>query len=554
MATEKGQMEADAPTYWSAENSDEEIKISMISKTVDMLKAANPPSVSAWALHDGVSTVSNKEDNDSIFAISREGHNDRVPTNSLLPNLDSMAEKFENLDLVFGDVLQATSTFVPFAGVRMYPFKYVGKKNQPKVADFFKETVLNGYSWDFFSQYYPGTAIRNPLLLVPTFQFIRFLEMANDELDTNLTIPGGAAGKEFWLRFGEWNTPTPRFVKAADNSTAYDEVKILSQTLPLDDLSHLTPTQHQMYCDKMEGIFKSLKFTGYKNTEAARLRRVQKQKNCGRMLKRVQRYLGLRRAISGDIFNKLVPENWDVSKPTPFKDREHVRFVCVDFEAYERSPKTVTEVGLAILDTEEITEVPPGERGENWFSKIQYYHFRIAERLHMINHQWVQGCPEDFNFGESRIVSIKDANRVVGGLIGDKESEDEKPAIMVGHGLQNDLSYLLMIDYNPWSVPHIIDEIDTKDMFQRMERSPQGRGLSKVCAEMGIDGHHYHNAGNDAAYTLQAMIAMAIESKVKGPDREKESHNSGSDDWTDGDIDDGGFAKRSARPTEKTRG
>jgi DNA polymerase III epsilon subunit-like protein len=125
------------------------------------------------------------------------------------------------------------------------------------------------------------------------------------------------------------------------------------------------------------------------------------------------------------------------------------------------------------------------------------------------------------------MVSIKDINRAVGSIIGDKDSEDTRPVIAVGHDIAQDLRYLMKIGYNPWRVPHIVDEIDTKDIFQRIERDSNGRGLATICHELGIPGHNYHNAGNDAVYTLQAMIAMAVKRTVEGSDRQEESFTPG---------------------------
>jgi len=122
-------------------------------------------------------------------------------------------------------------------------------------------------------------------------------------------------------------------------------------------------------------------------------------------------------------------------------------------------------------------------------------------------------------YRKSEIVSLKNIDKVVGRIIGDRESEDTRPVILVGHDIAQDLKYLKMIGYNHWHVPHIVDEVDTKDMHQRMNRSFNGRGLSGVCSELGIDGRNYHNAGNDAVYTLQAMIAMAIKHTAKGSDK-----------------------------------
>lgn len=60
---------------------------------------------------------------------------------------------------------------------------------------------------------------------------------------------------------------------------------------------------------------------------------------------------------------------------------------------------TVTEIGLAILDTENIEEVPPGENGKNWLSYIEAHHLRINEYKSIVNSRYIRGCPDAFNFG-----------------------------------------------------------------------------------------------------------------------------------------------------------
>lgn len=88
---------------------------------------------------------------------------------------------------------------------------------------------------------------------------------------------------------------------------------------------------------------------------------------------------------------------------------------------------------------------------------------------------------------------------------------------MVGHDIGCDLKYLLRVGYNIWRVPQFVDEVDTKLMFQRVQQLPQGRSLESICDQLEIPGRNFHNAGNDAVYTLRAMIAIALRRKVGGP-------------------------------------
>ena len=92
-------------------------------------------------------------------------------------------------------------------------------------------------------------------------------------------------------------------------------------------------------------------------------------------------------------------KNWNVNLAPPFRNEWSARFVCVDAEAYERNNSIVTEIGIAILDTDDIIGVAPGEKGQNWFPLIETHHLRVKEVSDMVNHEFVNGCPDYFDFG-----------------------------------------------------------------------------------------------------------------------------------------------------------
>lgn len=89
----------------------------------------------------------------------------------------------------------------------------------------------------------------------------------------------------------------------------------------------------------------------------------------------------------------------DFDKPTPYEREGDVVFVCIDVEANERNSKQITEVGISTLDTRDLRSLAPGERGENWIDKIRARHFRINEYKHIVNSEYVSGCPDRFEFG-----------------------------------------------------------------------------------------------------------------------------------------------------------
>ncbi|KAI0191506.1 hypothetical protein EV127DRAFT_480447 [Xylaria flabelliformis] len=516
-------MASNARPYKDCENSDDDIGILMVSAAGSLIQPLASLSMSA-----------------------RERSTKTQPTVSPT-TFPSVSHPFAPLTLAFGDVSEKGSVFVPFKLVQAYPRMYVGKTNQGPAIEYFKETLFKGRVWDFFCLGDP-TQKRNPLLLVPTVQFEKYLHIANHELDMQLAIPRGGAGQRFTLIFGNFDTPRPRFLGRVNSASALEALKGRTHELPADGLRHLTPACYRTYLDNIDEIYDSIKARDKKRKEEmARQKRMQRQKDSGRMLKRVQKYLGLRRATSHVSSNSSAVTSWDVSKIVPFKARESVRFVSVDVEAYERDTRVVTEIGLAVLDTDDIVNVQPGKRGENWFPLVQAYHFRVKERSYIVNSEFVQGCPEAFDFGKSEMVPLKDIKKAVGKILGDHESEDRRPVIIVGHDIGQDLNYLLRIGYNPWRVSHIVDEVDTKTLFQRIQRSPNGRGLATMCAELGIPGCHYHNGGNDAVYTLRAMITIAIKRTVEGLEG-KEEISTSVDEWSDGDMDDGGRPERSSPP------
>lgn len=57
-------------------------------------------------------------------------------------------------------------------------------------------------------------------------------------------------------------------------------------------------------------------------------------------------------------------------------------------------------------------------------------------------------------------------------------------------------------------------------MWRYVKRDVNPRNLGSILAELDITGWNLHNAGNDAAYTLQAMVKIAIkhlQDREKGP-------------------------------------
>ena len=81
---------------------------------------------------------------------------------------------------------------------------------------------------------------------------------------------------------------------------------------------------------------------------------------------------------------------------------------------------------------------------------------------------------------------------------------------MVGHNVTADVKFLRTIGYDLYSSSDLLEEVDTASLWQYITRDSSPRNLGNILAKLNIAGWNLHNAGNDAAYTLQAMLSMSI--------------------------------------------
>lgn len=145
-----------------------------------------------------------------------------------------------------------------------------------------------------------------------------------------------------------------------------------------------------------------------KAAKKARLEQVvHKRQGMAKELIRAQQYLGLLAADEETMLPEIANLSIsavDPAKPAPHPFASEPIFIAIDVEAYEREPKPVTEIGVATLDTRDLSDVASGTNGEAWQGAIRARHFRIAEYKHLVNKDFVNGCPEHFEFGRSEMI------------------------------------------------------------------------------------------------------------------------------------------------------
>lgn len=278
-----------------------------------------------------------------------------------------------------------------------------------------------------------------------------------------------------------------------------------------------------------------------------RAQRFSKQRYWRQQLKRLQQYLGLpdtkdsAKAESVDqvcselIDLSLKPEaaakddsnqpfhNDDQPSPPPNHLKPPVVFISIDVEAYEFVQKFITEIGISTLDTADLISTFPGSHGNNWAAKIRSSHLRICEHGKRINRVHVLGCPDMFTFGQSEWIYEREIVPELESLFGFLGSN--RRVVLVGHDIAGDIKYLKGLGFDV--IPMVADCIDTSDLWKATHRDARQSALSTLLLQQGIPAKYLHNAGNDAYYTLHAMIAIALVSSLtkKTPEEWEEEKN-----------------------------
>ncbi|KAH7360579.1 hypothetical protein BKA65DRAFT_188777 [Rhexocercosporidium sp. MPI-PUGE-AT-0058] len=468
--------------------------------------------------------------------------------------VDQPCQEFVTYQLKQGQLTTEGESFIPWAAVKKYPYTYVGVNNRQRVAEgFFDRGKISNEPWDFFYIYRgPSDPNLQPILLVPTRQVESFLQRINQTLHTGLTLPSGGANGSFQVTFTNDGTPQPRYLGYSVNSEMAESLRnnVPPHYFKLNDEPGAvgTPSDRSLAAFRAKIALMSQAQKGKKivSKEKQKKERIEKQQAWSHSIKRVQRYLGLRESTTGRVaaikarlgetdhgwgqyedavkeaLAKLPPSAvFKADEAAPYLQEGAVVFVCIDVEAYERNARIVTEIGIATLDTNDLKSLAPGEGGAEWVKKIRARHFRINEHKHYNNTDFVAGCADRFEFGDSEFINLKDAPHIIstcfkppfsgpGQLNVENDGQSKRNIILVGHDVGADINFLQSIGYDVLNLSNLLEQADTAIMWRYLKREANPRNLGSILADLGIIGWNLHNAGNDAVYTLQAMIGIAI--------------------------------------------
>lgn len=219
----------------------------------------------------------------------------------------------------------------------------------------------------------------------------------------------------------------------------------------------------------------------------------------------LQSYLGLEPQLP--VKNKAM-QNVD---PAAFKD---ACFLAIDCEAFEFAQNKITEIGVSVLDTRDLTGIEPGADAANWLAQIKTRHLRIKEYQKLVNKKFIKGCPDKFNFGNSEFIYLNQIRNVLTEIFNnpagvDAPTFDKRKIVLVGHDVKSDIDYLKNINFSPYASGRIVGSMDTLKLSGSSKSTTVG--LERLLRGLGADPINLHNAGNDAAYTLQAIVMIAVQ-------------------------------------------
>lgn len=402
-----------------------------------------------------------------------------------------------------------------------------------------------------------------------------FLQKIRKKFKCDLALPADPQ-HGLVLRFHE-EAPQPQYLgrcsSSNDKERLMEECRRNAQNQVPPELSGLSEDSIQEYRKMLSFAVDASRRTSKAEKERKRKAKLQRQREWAHALRRGMCFFGLlpqrpTTTEGGQVQQTFTLRPLELNEPSPFDPAMEPIFICIDVESDERASRdAITEVGVSTLDTLDLVGVAPGERGRNWTEFIRSRHFRVKERRHIVNHRFVNGCPDMFDFGRSEWVSIKNIAKVVNSCFFPPYSADStapsnglqqkgeikehklrrRNIILVGHDVQSDIRYLRNLGcavFQPGAVggqsthdgarkttkpnqPTFVDTMDTNTLFQVLKREENHRALSVVLMGVGIVGWHLHNAGNDARYTLEAMVRMILASRLamEGKTRPWESNS-----------------------------
>jgi hypothetical protein len=333
------------------------------------------------------------------------------------------------------------------------------------------------------------------------------------------------------LRFEDPNPEyRPRFLGRANNRSKFD---FLVENIDQPDFSNMDSSPEdrskEAFREMMALATEANKNKNKKNKSVRQERNILNRQTMSKQLLQAQRFLGL---LPGEAIENVDPsvKSLNVEEPAPYLGDADVVIIAIDVEAYEKAHHIITEVGVSTLDTRDLKGTAPGVNGQNWQQFVRARHFRVNEHKAYVNGEFVAGCPERFKFGTSEWASLQEMPSKLTRCFhepfskpGSSDSDgpvNEDPKykrniVLLGHDVEQDVQHCHRLGFSVLGRGNMLSIMDTRAMYQAYTRDHSPRGLGSIMADFDFTAWHLHNAGNDAAYTMWAMLAVSVQAAAE---------------------------------------
>jgi hypothetical protein len=337
----------------------------------------------------------------------------------------------------------------------------------------------------------------------------------------------------------------PRFLGSADSRDKYDFFVNSVDPHGLPDMDLNEDSGLAAFREKL-----ALATEANKNkSKAKRKEKLEKnilnRQSMSKQLLQAQRYLGLFPGEAGETLpneSTSATVNINVTESAAHPCESDIVIIAIDVEAYERAQGIITEIGVSTLDTRDLQGTAPGKNGENWREFVRARHFRVIEHQNYVNGEFVAGCPDHFDFGKSEWVPLRKMPSVLTQCfhepfskstpasstpnLAEEDPSQKRNIVLLGHDIGQDIDYCHKLGFSVLGRDNMLATMDTKAMYQAYTRDTSPRGLSGVVNDFDILPWHMHNAGNDAVFTMYAMLATCVQDAAeRGTEESKKKHD-----------------------------
>ena len=219
----------------------------------------------------------------------------------------------------------------------------------------------------------------------------------------------------------------------------------------------------------------------------------------------------------------------DINHPcSHFPQPADALIASIDTETERHGLKDhIVEIGLTILDTRSIYAANPGPFAHAWLAKTKTYHYVLDKTRRPVNRMRSCFFAPDY-FGSAADVRRLLLNKLTKHFHGQGQGAAHRKLILVGHGLASDLNLLrrcpdMQLDISTNLTPEIPISMvfDTATLAHEAKiagAEVPAKRLGNLVNWLGVHPQFrrgssvigWHNAGNDAAYTMMALLMLAV--------------------------------------------